>query len=286
MSAPTYVLVHGSGSSSFMWAPVQRELALLGHRSYAVDLPGHGFDAQYSVSYQAPQDLEAWATEPSTLASVTLPDNVDAVLAVVRRLKEQGPVILVGASLGGLTISGVASAAPELVDHLVYISAWACVSHKNPIEYMGEPEFAGSLLPRLGALSGGDPAVIGAGRANYRSADKSLLEALKAATLAEVTDEQFLAFVNILQPDESIQVMMGDAQVRADTWGTVPRTFVRLVDDKSLPIALQDRLISEGDALTPGNPYTVHSLVSSHVGFVYQAPRTAALLAGVAIKPA
>ena len=44
-SSPTFVLVHGSGSSSFIWASVQRELALLGHRSYAVDLPGHGLDA-------------------------------------------------------------------------------------------------------------------------------------------------------------------------------------------------------------------------------------------------
>lgn len=44
---PTFVLVHGSGSSSFMWAPIQRELASLGHHSFAVDLPGHGFEAQY-----------------------------------------------------------------------------------------------------------------------------------------------------------------------------------------------------------------------------------------------
>jgi pimeloyl-ACP methyl ester carboxylesterase len=58
-ASTTFVLVHGSGSSSLMWAPVQRELALLGHRSFAVDLPGHGFDAQYPVAYQAPQNLDA-----------------------------------------------------------------------------------------------------------------------------------------------------------------------------------------------------------------------------------
>jgi pimeloyl-ACP methyl ester carboxylesterase len=70
-AGPTFVLVHGSGSSSFMWVPVQRELALLGHRSFTVDLPGHGIDAQYPGAYQAPQDLDAWAIEPSTLAKVT-----------------------------------------------------------------------------------------------------------------------------------------------------------------------------------------------------------------------
>ena len=79
----TFVLVHGVCTSSLMWAPLQRELALLGHRSLAVDLPGHGFDAQYSAAYQAPQDLDAWAAEPSKLAGVTLQDNVDMVAGYV-----------------------------------------------------------------------------------------------------------------------------------------------------------------------------------------------------------
>jgi pimeloyl-ACP methyl ester carboxylesterase len=280
LSAPTFVLVHGSGGSSFMWAPIQRELALRGHRSYAVDLPGHGLDAQYPISYQAPQDLDAWAAEPSTLANVTLQDNVDAVLRAVRLLKDHGPVILVGASLGGMTLTVAANQAPELINHLVYISAWSCVSAPNPIGYMSEPEFAKSLLPQLGAFAVGDPAVIGAGRANYRTADKSLLEALKAATLADVTDEQFLAFLNVLQPDESIQVMMSDARIDPATWGTVPHTYIRQTADLSLPIALQDRLIAEADAATPDNPYSVHTLDTSHAGFLYR-PETSAILAGL-----
>jgi pimeloyl-ACP methyl ester carboxylesterase len=72
--APTFVLVHGSGTSSFMRAPVQHELALRGHRGYAVDLPGHG--------------------------------------------AEYGPVVLVGAGLGGTTITGVGNTIPALVSRL------------------------------------------------------------------------------------------------------------------------------------------------------------------------
>ncbi|MGW4464979.1 hypothetical protein [Micromonospora sp. NPDC004704] len=33
MTAPTFVFVHGAASNSFTWAPMQRELALHGHRS-------------------------------------------------------------------------------------------------------------------------------------------------------------------------------------------------------------------------------------------------------------
>ncbi|MEU6721819.1 alpha/beta hydrolase [Nonomuraea sp. NPDC046802] len=276
--APTFVLVHGSGSSSFMWAPVQRELALLGHRSFAVDLPGHGLDAQYPVAYQAPQDLAAWANEPSTLAGVSLQDNVDMVVDIVRRVAEHGPVVLVGASLGGTTISGVGNTVPELVDRLVYISAWSCVELANPVEYMQTPEFGASLLAPLAALNVGDPAHVGAGRANYRTADPVLLAALKEATMADVSDEQFRAFLNILQPDESIAVMMSDARVHADTWGTIARTYIRLTGDRSLPIAMQDRLITEADALTPGNPYDVHTLDTTHAGFLFRAGEVAAIL--------
>ncbi|MDT0445195.1 alpha/beta hydrolase [Streptomyces johnsoniae] len=275
---PTFVLVHGSGSNSFMWSPVQRELALLGHRSLAVDLPGHGFDAQYPVAYQAPQDLDAWAAEPSALAGVTLQDNVDMVVDVVRRVAAHGPVVLVGASLGGTTITGVGNAVPDLVNRLVYISAWSCVQRPSPVAYMQEPEFAGSLLAPLQALNVGDPAALGVGRANYRTADPALLAALKAAIMADGTDEQFRAFLSILQPDESLAVMTADARGHAETWGTIPRTYIRLTGDRSLPVAMQDRLIAEADALTPDNPYEVHTLDTSHAGFLLRPARPAGLL--------
>jgi pimeloyl-ACP methyl ester carboxylesterase len=282
-SSPTFVLVHGSGSSSFMWASVQRELALLGHRSYAVDLPGHGLDAQYPLAYQAPQDLDAWAAEPSTLAMVTLRHNVDAVADVVRRVAEHGPVVLVAASLGGVTISGVGNAIPELVSRLAYISAWSCVRLPSPIAYMQEPEFADNLMAPLAAFNVGDPARLGVGRANYRTADAELLDAFKAATMADVSDEQFRAFLNILQPDESIAVMTADARVDAATWGTIARSYIRLTGDRSIPVAMQDRLIAEADALTPGNPYDVHTLDTSHAGFVFRADEVAAILDKAAI---
>jgi len=261
-----------------MWAPIQRELALLGHRSFAVDLPGHGLDAQYPVAYQAPQDLGAWAVEPSTLAKVTLRDNADMVVDVVRRVAEYGPVVLVGASLGGTAISVAGNLLPDLVNRLVYISAWSCVERANPIEYFGEPEFAANLMGPLSALNVGDPAELGVGRANYRTTDTKLLTALKAALAGDITDEQFRAFLNILQPDESLAVMSGDARVEADTWGTIARSYIRLTDDRCLPIAMQDRLIAEADALTPDNPYDVHTLDTTHVGFVFRAAEVAAIL--------
>ncbi|MFI5500873.1 alpha/beta fold hydrolase [Nocardia asteroides] len=112
---PTFVLVHGAHGSASSWSALLRELALLGHRGLAVDLPGHGLDAHFPLAYQAPQDLDALTTEPSPLTSFTLEDNASHVIETIRRVGEFGPVVLVGTSGGGATISVVGNRVPELL---------------------------------------------------------------------------------------------------------------------------------------------------------------------------
>lgn len=279
----TFVFVHGAGGNSFSWAPLMRELTLLGHRALAVDLPGHGFAAAFPAAYQAPQDLAALATAPSPMAGVTLTDAVEHVLGVLRRAAEHGPVTLVGHSRGGLTLTGVGNAAPDLVDRMVYISAWCCVD-LTVGEYMGEPEYAGSALHGTAGVLVGDPMAIGSLRMNWRTADPALLTALKAAMLADGTDDEFRAFLNTLEPDESLDA--GTERANARAWGRIPRTYVRLARDTSLPLALQDRFIREADALTPDNPFDVHTLDSSHVRFLLHPLEAARLLASTGGAPA
>lgn len=269
----TFVLVHGSFSNSFSWTPLARELTMRGHRALAVDLPGHGFSAGFPVSYQAPQDLPVLATEPSLMADRTLADAVDHVVAVVRRVAEHGPVVLVGHSRGGLTLTGVGNRVPDLVDRLVYISAWCCVD-RTVGDYVQEPEYETSAVAS-GVLVGA-PTKLGALRTNWRTADAALLAELKSAMFAEGTDHEFRAFLNTLEPDESIDA--GTERADAATWGRIPRTYVRLANDTSMPLAMQDRFIREADALTPDNPFDVHTLDSSHVGFLVRPTHAADVL--------
>ncbi|WP_250550080.1 alpha/beta fold hydrolase [Pseudonocardia sp. H11422] len=91
-----------------MRAPTARELALRGHRRVAVDLPGHGLGATIPTGYLGAQDLDALAAAPSGMAGISTADDVASVCEVVRRAAEHGPVILVGASRGGLTLTAVA----------------------------------------------------------------------------------------------------------------------------------------------------------------------------------
>lgn len=93
----TYILVHGA----WCWKKVIPLLEAKGHTVIALDLPSHGKDK----------------TPPE---SVTLDDYVKKV--VDASTAQQGKVILVGHSNGGITISQVAELlGPQMVDKLVYV---------------------------------------------------------------------------------------------------------------------------------------------------------------------
>ena len=262
----TFVLVHGANGSGAVWAAIAGELTARGHRVHAVDLPGHGADAWFPASYQAPQDLATFATERSPLADVTLAGNVAHVTRLVRRLAALGPVVLVGQSLGGITITGVADAVPHLVRRLVYISAFCCTAVPTVYDAYLTPEGATSLVLALPKL--GDPARTGALRTNWRTADPAFLAAARAAFLADGTDERLRTLLNGCQPDEAAALSFTDARPHAERWGTVSRMFVRLTADRAIPLALQDRMIREADAATPRNRFHVTSLPTSHLGWL------------------
>jgi pimeloyl-ACP methyl ester carboxylesterase len=277
----TFVLVHGAFCNSAVWSPTVRELALRGHRALAVDLPGHGLAATIPTGYLGVQDAQALSIQPSGMAGISTADDVAAVTDVLRRAREHGPVVLVGASRGGLTLTAVGNTAPELVDHLVYVSAWCCVDAAAS-EYSAGPENATSLLPHTGLVPLGDPATIRALRLNWRTSDPAVLDRLQEAILADGTRAELLAYLHTQEPDEALEVDEAATRADAASWGRIPRTYVRLTGDRSMPIALQDRFIAEADALSPDNPFNVHSLDSSHVHFQIHPARFVEILDGLA----
>lgn len=270
----TFILVHGAFSNSFLFAPLQAELALHGHRSAAVDLPGHGFEATFPAAYQAPQDLASLAQAPGAIRGVTMADNVARVMSVLERAREHGPTVLLGHSRGGATITAVANARPDLIDRLVYVSAWAPVD-LSVGDYYGEPEMSEADPTRLLGAMVGDPAQLGLLRSNFRTADPAALAAFKAEFLADGTDDEFRIALNTFQPDENLDAGSDADRAQADTWGTIPRAYVRLANDVAVPVAVQDRMIREGDRLTPDNRYAVRTLPSSHLLWLVR-PRQAA----------
>lgn len=187
---PTIVLIHGAFSSSFAFAPLQAELAALGCRSLAVDLPGHGFAATFPAGYQAPQDAAHLASAEGSIRGVTLAANARHVIEVLERAREHGPIVLASHSRGGMTATAVANARPDLVDRLVYVSSWAPVE-LTAADYYAGPEMAEVDPAALAGAMVADPARLGLLRSNFRTADPAVLAAFREAFLADGTDDEF-----------------------------------------------------------------------------------------------
>lgn len=264
----TFVVVTGaSGTPGGIDA-----LALRGHRTVGVDLPGHGADdTQFAHDYQCPQDPASLATRPSPMAGIGLDAYTAAAVEVVRTVAGFGPVILYGGSMGGATLNRVGNAVPHLIDRIVYDTAFCCVDLTSPEEYLATPEGSTTLAGNIVALVVADPAAIGgAVRLNYRTADPGALAGLKEAMMADAGDAEFYSMLAHLQPDESLTVGSENSQVRAATWGRIPRTYIRHTADRMIPIALQDRMIAEADRLTPRNRFDVHTVHASHAATAEQ----------------
>lgn len=260
----TYVLVHGTHSNAHHWTWIAQELALLGHRAVSVDLPGHGLDAFIPESYQR-QDLAALATETSPTGKLTAEDYADHVEDVVRRAHRNGPVVLAGHSQGGITVSLVGNRIPELLHRIVYVSAFCCVDLPTMSDYMMTPEAQTEEMAALYARGHGAPGEgMDVSRINWRSADPEDQEIFRNLNNHTYTPERARATLQLLQPDEPLSIPMTDVRGHAETWGRIPRTYVRLTEDRLLPPALQDRWIAEADRLTPDNRFDVHSIESPH----------------------
>jgi len=102
---PTLVFVHGGQHTGACWAPTIDAIRRVepAQPTLAVDLPGHG-------------------AEPGDLATLTIRQCVDSV---VRQISQAGAdqVVLIGHSMAGITLPGVATAlGADRVRRMVYIA--------------------------------------------------------------------------------------------------------------------------------------------------------------------
>jgi pimeloyl-ACP methyl ester carboxylesterase len=274
---PTFVFVHGAWHGAWCWSEVVSRLAKRGYPAIALDLPGHGIGARVPAAY-AKQDLAGMATELSPLAALNLITFRDHVVSVLQGLQAggMGPVILVGHSMGGMTVSAVAQAAPMLVRRLIYVTAYVPVRLSGMLAYMQQPEFASS---QVSGLMVADPLAVGCARVNPRSADPVYRATAKSAFYGDLSDAAFEACAELLTPDEPAS---GDITVTREAWGAVPRAYVRCTADNAIPLAAQDSMIADADAFTASNKFMQYTLHSSHSPFVSQPDALVDILAGLA----
>lgn len=280
-SSAAFVLIHGAWHSHETWNELTPELEARGHAVVAIDLPGAGANAAVPESFhQRSLDPAAFGTEPSPNAGVTQEQRTEATIDAVREAAKagNGEVVLVGHSLGGLTISPVAEAIPDELRAVVYLTAFLLPNGMVAGEMIGHEIMASAEVPPLFMA---DPEVVGALRLDTGSDDPDYVAKAKSAFYADLTDEQLATALSRLHCDEPAAVAGVPSNITADRFGTVERHYIRCAEDRAIVAEGQDLMVSLVDEAIGGTTM-VHNMDTSHSPFYSDPAGLAAILATIA----
>ncbi len=211
----TFVLVHGASHGSWCWDKVVPLLEAQGHEAITVDLPGNTYGEF---------DIPA--------SQVTLDSYANHVCKVLDQLDE--PVVLVGHSLGGLTITQTAEYRPDKIKTLVYLTALLLPSGQ-------------AMMP----VASRDPETVRAGlqRDSWSvSEDLSTIifheESLKRRFFSDCTDADTAWAKSMLVPQPS-GPSMDPMNTTEENFGRVPRVYIECLKDQALPPERQKEMYTK-----------------------------------------
>lgn len=122
-SAPPVVLAHGWMANHRIWAPISQQLLDHDYRVIAYDQRGHG--------------LSSWGSEPLTISR--LGNDLRHVLQGMELLDARSPStqsplpIVVGHSMGGMTVQSLLIDSPEIQDFLAGAVLVSTSAHPSPV---------------------------------------------------------------------------------------------------------------------------------------------------------
>lgn len=229
-----FLLIHGASHGAWCWSRLIPHLEALGHSARAIDLPSHGDD-------------------PSAPETVRLSDYVSACVDSL-----EDDTILVGHSLGGLTVTLAAAQSPEKVKCLVYLCALVPVPGQS-FAHIRKGAIAAALqeimtVDRERGISTVDPSK--AGPVFYHDCTPE--------------DVDFATKRLSPQPIDPLgEIMEFDAQ-------GVPRHYIRCLDDRTVNPSYQR------DASSGWPAGTVHEIASGHSPFFSHPVKLAQILGEIA----
>ena len=203
-----YILVHGAYHGGWCYERIMPLLETAGHTAIAVDLPGHGNNIV-------------------PIGDVSLDAYVDHVCDVVSVQPE--PIILVGHSLGGMTITQVAERLPEQVAWVVYLTAMMPKNGQNRsdlAEFEGPEKMAAKRIISEDGLSSTMPE-----------------EIIPPTFYGQCSAEDVARAIERLVP-QATEPFLRQAQTTPERFGTVQRAFIECARDNAIPIDMQRAMIA------------------------------------------
>lgn len=220
------VLVHGSWYGAWCWERVAARLVAKGHRVSAPDLPAHGAD-------QTP------------VAEISLAAYVDRVVRAIGEAGS-GKAVVVGHSMAGVVLSELAERQPDKVERLVYLAAYLLADGESIFQHAtkdGDSMLGPSLRPdeKHGVLAVAEE---GFGTALASGCTPADIEAARRAARPE-----------------PLGPLASPIHVTSERFGSVPRLYIKTLEDKAVSTSLQGKLLA-------ATPTTTLEIASGHSPFL------------------
>jgi pimeloyl-ACP methyl ester carboxylesterase len=247
------VFVHGGAHGAWCWKPL---LPFLEGDALAIDLPPKSVRG-------GPRRLEP-VPELRTLTIGDFADSVlrDADTAGIERF------VLVGHSMGGLTISQVAGRVPDRIEHLVYVSCMVPPEGASAIEALPEDLRDMTRDAVEEARRGGANPIGGLDEDTTRS------------MFCNDMDEEQTQYV-LDRTGTEAAVVLAEPVSRAGIPADLPKTFVKLLRDQSLPPDHQD-VLAQNLRDSPGGDVDVVTIDAGHDAMISRPKELADVLNRIA----
>jgi pimeloyl-ACP methyl ester carboxylesterase len=247
------VLVHGGAHGAWCWAPLVDHLA---GTVLAVDLPPKSI-----------RGVPVPDEPPPELATTTLDDFATSAIADVDAAGIDR-FVLVGHSMGGLTIAEMARRIPERIERLVFVSCM--VPREGALAADAVPSSVGEETREALADLDDDDDQIGIGEATIRR-----------MFCNDMTEEQTQLVLS--RTGTEAAAVFGETISRVGIPPDLPKTYVRLLRDQALTPSDQDAAIA---ALrdSPGGTVDVVDLDTGHDVMISAPEALAAVLSGFSAR--
>ena len=203
------VLVHGAFAGAWCWERLAPLLEAAGHGVETLDLPGSGED-------QTP------------VGEVTLDAYADRVCAKLGERDE--PAVLVPHSMGGMAATQAAARCPERVARMVYVAAFLPQDGESLLSLTQLPEGEGDQI-QANLVVDGDPPVA------------TLAPAASLDAIYLSCDDQVATWAISQQRPQPVVPFTDPASLPDGAFDDIPRSYVVCTRDRSIPPALQRRML-------------------------------------------
>lgn len=239
----TFLLIHGAWQGAWAWSALIPHLEAAGHTGIAVDLPGDGHDD----------------TPPETVTTMLCAETVARLIDQV-----DGPVIVVGHSMGGTVASQVSELRPDRIDVAVYLCAFLLGDGDSCIDFYARAwkDWMTGAHARVSHSDDGHVSMIDPDAAVEVFFNTTDPAAARAAA-AQLTP----------QPEASRRSPL---QLSAENYGSVPRVYIETLRDQSVFPELQKQMYTE----TPVDK--LYSLDTDHAPLVGAPDKLTEILVEVA----